>query len=224
MKLFLDTANIDEIREIADLGLLDGVTTNPSLVASQGVDFEARIKAIAKLVPGSVSAEVIALDYDGMIKEGMAYTKWAKNIYVKLPMTPNGLKACKYLRSKGIKVNITLIFSANQALLAAKAGANFVSPFIGRLDDIGQDGMALIKEIIDVLGRYHFSTEVLVASVRHPRHVTDAAKLGADICTMPYSIFMKLFQHPLTDSGIEKFLSDWKKVAPVAKSTSKKKS
>ncbi|MCX6733594.1 MAG: fructose-6-phosphate aldolase [Candidatus Peregrinibacteria bacterium] len=226
MKLFLDTANIQEIADAASLGLLDGVTTNPTLVALEGVDFESRVKAISKLVNGPVSAEVISLDYEGMIKEGLAYSKWAKNICVKLPMTPNGLKACRYLRSKGIHVNITLVFSANQALLAAKAGATFVSPFIGRLDDAGQDGMTLIEEITDIYREYEFKTEIIVASVRHPRHVTEAAILGAHICTIPYAIFMKLFQHPLTDIGIQKFLADWEKASKtkgLAKQKSSKK-
>lgn len=218
MKLFLDTANIQEISQVAGFGLLDGVTTNPTLVAVEGVDFETRIKAIAKLTFGPVSAEVLSVDYEGMVKEGLRYSKWAKNVYVKLPMTPTGLQACRFLRSKGVNINITLVFSANQALLAAKAGANLVSPFIGRLDDCGQDGMTLVVEIMDIYRAYGFKTEVLVASVRHPRHVTQAALLGAHICTMPYSVFMKLFTHPLTDIGLSKFLSDWKKVAKTKKS------
>ena len=214
MKLFLDTANIQEIRDIALLGLLDGVTTNPTLVAKEGVSFEKRLKEIASVVSGPVSAEVISLDYEGMIKEGTAYAKWAKNIYVKLPLTEDGLRACRYFSSKGIRTNMTLVFSANQALLAAKAGASLVSPFIGRLDDAGQDGMELVEEILQIYHIYGFATEVLVASVRHPRHITEAAMLGADICTMPYSIFKKLALHPLTDSGIAKFLSDWKTSQP----------
>lgn len=218
MKLFLDTANIQEIKQVADFGLLDGVTTNPTLVSAEGVDFEPRIKAIAKLTSGPVSAEVLSVDYEGMVKEGLRYSKWAKNVYVKLPMTPEGLRACRFLRSKGVNINITLVFSANQALLAAKAGANLVSPFIGRLDDCGQDGMTLVSEIMDIYDAYGFKTEVLVASVRHPRHVTEAARLGAHICTMPHSVFMKLFTHPLTDIGLSKFLSDWKKVSKAKKS------
>lgn len=218
MKLFLDTANIQEIKQVADFGLLDGVTTNPTLVSAEGVDFETRIKAIAKLTSGPVSAEVLSVDYEGMVKEGLRYSKWAKNVYVKLPMTPEGLRACRFLRSKGVKINITLVFSANQALLAAKAGANLVSPFIGRLDDCGQDGMTLVSEIMDIYDAYGFKTEVLVASVRHPRHVTEAAQLGAHICTMPHSVFMKLFTHPLTDIGLSKFLSDWKKASKAKKS------
>ncbi|MFA7277475.1 MAG: fructose-6-phosphate aldolase [Candidatus Gracilibacteria bacterium] len=216
MKLFLDTANLDDITKGVELGLLDGVTTNPSLIVKEGLDFETVIKKIAKMVKGPVSAEVTAQDYKGMIAEGRQYAKWAKNIYVKLPMTTDGLRACQALSSERIRVNMTLIFSANQALLAAKAGAAFVSPFIGRLDDVGEDGMKLIEEIMQIYDNYGYDTEVLVASVRHPRHVTDAAKLGADICTMPYSIFEKLVKHPLTDAGLAKFMEDWSK-AKVSK-------
>ncbi|MBP7898545.1 fructose-6-phosphate aldolase [Candidatus Gracilibacteria bacterium] len=216
MKLFLDTANLDDITKGVELGLLDGVTTNPSLIVKEGLDFETVIKKIAKMVKGPVSAEVTAQDYKGMIAEGRQYAKWAKNIYVKLPMTTDGLRACQALSSERIRVNMTLIFSANQALLAAKAGAAFVSPFIGRLDDAGEDGMKLIEEIMQIYDNYGYDTEVLVASVRHPRHVTDAAKLGADICTMPYSIFEKLVKHPLTDVGLAKFMEDWSK-AKVSK-------
>ncbi len=218
MKLFLDTAHFDEITQGVELGLLDGVTTNPSLIAKEGLDFEMIIKKIAKMVKGPVSAEVTAQDYKGMVAEGRQYAKWAKNIYVKLPMTTDGLRACQTLSSERIPVNMTLVFSANQALLAAKAGAAFVSPFIGRLDDSGEDGMKLIEEIMQIYDNYGYDTEVLVASVRHPRHVTDAAKLGADICTMPYSVFEKLVKHPLTDAGLTKFMEDWSKTR-----TSKKK-
>ena len=231
MKLFLDTANLDDIARGVELGLVDGVTTNPSLVAREGLDFETVVKKIAKMVPGPVSAEVVAADYKGMLAEGRAYAKWAKNIYVKLPMTADGLRACQTLSSEGIPINMTLVFSANQALLAAKAGAAFVSPFIGRLDDAGEDGMGLIEEIVHIYDNYGYETEVLVASVRHPRHVTDAALLGADICTMPYSIFEKLVKHPLTDSGLVKFMEDWSKAnggssakkAPMARPLSKRK-
>lgn len=195
---------------MASWGLLDGVTTNPTLVAREGVSFEKRIKDICKITKGPVSAEVTALDSAGMIREGLKVAKWAKNVYVKLPMTPDGLRACRALTDKGLRVNMTLVFSANQALLAAKAGAALVSPFIGRLDDCGEDGMHLIEEIMHIYDNYGFETEVLVASVRHPRHVTDAARLGADICTMPFSVFEKLAKHPLTDKGIESFLKDWK--------------
>lgn len=211
MKLFLDTANLDDIAGGVELGLLDGVTTNPSLIAREGLDFETVIKKIAKMVPGPVSAEVIATDYTGMLAEGRIYAKWAKNVYVKLPMTADGLRACQTLSSEGIPINITLVFSANQALLAAKAGAAFVSPFIGRLDDAGEEGMRLIEEIVQMYDNYGYETEILVASVRHPRHVTDAALVGADICTMPYAIFEKLVKHPLTDSGLAKFQEDWAK-------------
>lgn len=211
MKLFLDTAHVEEIALVASLGLLDGVTTNPTLVAKEGVSFEKRIKEICKLVKGPVSAEVTALDWSDMVREGLKVAAWAKNVYVKLPMTPDGLRACRALSGKGVRVNMTLVFSANQALLAAKAGAAFVSPFIGRLDDAGEDGMRLIEEIMHIYDNYGFETEVLVASVRHPRHVTEAAKLGADICTMPFGVFEKLSKHPLTDKGIDTFLKDWKK-------------
>lgn len=221
MQLFLDTANLDEITRGVELGLLDGVTTNPSLIAREGLDFETVIKKIAKMVPGPVSAEVTAQDYKGMLLEGRQYAKWAKNIYVKLPMTSEGLRACQTLSSEGIRVNMTLVFSANQALLAAKSGAAFVSPFIGRLDDAGEDGMHLIEEIMQIYDNYGYDTEVLVASVRHPRHVTEAAKLGADICTMPYSIYEKLAKHSLTDVGLAKFMEDWSKAKAPKKSVKK---
>lgn len=222
MKLFLDTANLDDIARGVELGLLDGVTTNPSLVAREGKDFETVVKSIAKMVPGPVSAEVVAQDYKSMLVEGRTYAKWAKNIYVKLPMTADGLRACQTLSSEGIPINMTLVFSANQALLAAKAGAAFVSPFIGRLDDIGEHGMGLIEEIMQIYDNYGYETEVLVASIRHPRHVTEAAMLGADICTMPYSVFEKLVKHPLTDSGLVKFQEDWSKAKQPSKSAGKR--
>ncbi len=211
MKLFLDTANLDEIARVAEWGLLDGVTTNPSLISKERGSFETIIRKICEMTPGAVSAEVLAPDYEGMLNEGRVYAGWAPNVYVKLPMTLEGLRACRTLSDEGISVNITLVFSANQALLAAKAGAAFVSPFIGRLDDCGEDGMKLIEEIMQIYDAYGFDTEVLVASVRHPRHVTDAAKLGADICTMPFSVFEKLAKHPLTDIGLQKFMEDWSK-------------
>jgi len=213
MKLFLDTANIDDIKKYASWGLVDGVTTNPSLIAKEGVNFEKRVKEITKVIKGPVSAEVISNDAKEMIKEGKKFAKWAKNIYVKCPMTPEGLIATQELAKEGIRVNMTLVFSAAQALLAAKAGAAFVSPFIGRVNDMGQDGMGLIEEIIQMYSNYDFKTEVLVASIRSPRQVTEAAMIGADICTVPTAIYDKLVKHPLTDSGLEKFLSDWKKVA-----------
>lgn len=211
MKLFLDTADIDEIKEIASWGVLDGVTTNPTLVAREGVSFEKRVKEICKVVKGPVSAEVISSDLKGMLKEARIYAKWAKNIVVKVPLTPTGLVAVEILKKEGIKTNVTLCFSANQALLAAKAGATFVSPFIGRLDDEGERGMTVVEEIVRVFKNYSFKTKVLVASVREPRQVTEAALAGADIATVPYAIFVNLVKHPLTDAGLKKFLDDWKK-------------
>ncbi len=213
MKIFLDTANLDEVRKHSSSGLIDGVTTNPSLIAKQGASLEAVIKEIVSLVDGPISAEVIATDYEGMLKEGRAYAKWHKNICVKLPCTVDGLRACKTLSEKKIKVNMTLIFSANQALLCAKAGAFIVSPFVGRLDDIGSDGMDLISDIVQIYENYSFSTNILVASVRHPEHVKLAALTGADIATVPSKIFEKMYQHPLTDIGLKKFLQDAKKSA-----------
>lgn len=217
MKFFLDTANLEDIKKYASWGVVDGVTTNPSLIAKEGVSLENRINEILKIVDGPISAEVIATDYKGMIKQGREYAKWHHNIHVKLPMTAEGLMATKTLSSEGIKTNVTLVFSVNQALLAAKAGATLVSPFIGRLDDVSQEGMELIAEIVEVFNNYDFETEVLVASVRHPRHVADAAILGADIVTMPPEVFEKLVKHPLTDIGLEKFLSDWQKVKKLQK-------
>ena len=212
MKLFLDTANLDDIKKYAKWGLVDGVTTNPSLVAKEGVSFEDRLKEITEVIKGSVSAEVLSQKSEEMIEEGKKYSKIAPNIYVKCPMTPEGLMATQALSKEGIRVNMTLVFSANQALLAAKAGASFVSPFIGRLDDAGQDGMELIEEIVTIYNNYEFKTEILVASIRSPRQVAEAAMLGADICTMPAPIFEQLAHHPLTDVGLEKFLKDWKNV------------
>ncbi|MDP2625206.1 MAG: fructose-6-phosphate aldolase [Candidatus Peregrinibacteria bacterium] len=212
MKIFLDTANFDEIKKYACCGIIDGVTTNPSLVAKEGVSLEKRIKEIVKLIDGPISAEVVATDVKGMLKEGRAYAKWHKNIHVKVPMTVAGLEAVKIFTDEGIKTNVTLVFSSGQALLAAKAGATLVSPFIGRLDDVSQDGMELIAEIVTIFSNYNFSTEVLVDSIRHPRHVIEAAQLGADICTIPVDVLEKLMKHPLTDNGLEKFLADWEKV------------
>ena len=211
MKFFLDSANIDEIKEIADLGLLDGVTTNPSLIAKEKAqkNFEKTIKEICKIVKGPVSAEVISTDYDGMIKEALKLSKIDKNVVIKLPMTPNGIKATNYLYKKKIKVNVTLIFSVSQAIIAAKAGAAYVSPFVGRLDDISSSGLDLISDLSEVFMNYGFHTEILVASIRNPIHLTESAKLGADVATLPYSVIMQLFNHPLTDSGITKFLNDW---------------
>ncbi|MGA3286851.1 MAG: fructose-6-phosphate aldolase [Bacteroidota bacterium] len=211
MKIFIDTANIDEIREAMNLGLLDGVTTNPSLIAKEKKDFRKLLEEICALVDGPISAEVISLDYDGIMKEARELVKIHKNIIVKIPLIKEGLKAVKALSGEGIKSNVTLCFSANQALLAAKAGAYFISPFIGRLDDVGQNGMDLIGQIVTIYRNYGFTTEVLVASVRHPMHVVDAAMIGADICTMPFKVIDQLIKHPLTDIGIERFLADWKK-------------
>ncbi|KGX86398.1 fructose-6-phosphate aldolase [Pontibacillus marinus] len=211
MKFFIDTANIDEIREANALGVLSGVTTNPSLVAKEGVSFHDRLNEITKEVDGSVSAEVIAEDVEGMLEEAKDLVEIAPNITIKVPMTLEGLKAVKKLSEKGVKTNVTLIFSANQALLAARAGATYVSPFLGRLDDIGQDGMELIKQISDIFDIHGLETEIIAASVRHPIHVTEAALNGAHIATIPLKVLKQLVKHPLTDAGIEKFLADWKK-------------
>lgn len=212
MKFFIDTANIDEIREAAALGILDGVTTNPSLVSKEGKDFRKLLDEILKIVDGPVSAEVISTDYEGIVKEGRDLSKIHKNIVVKVPLIKEGLKAVKTLTSEGINVNVTLCFSPNQALLAAKAGATYISPFVGRLDDISTSGMDLISQIVQIYRNYDYKTEVLVASVRHPLHVVEAALIGADVCTMPFGVIDKMFNHPLTDVGLEKFLSDWKKL------------
>lgn len=210
MKFFIDTANIDEIREAHALGILAGVTTNPSLVAKEkNVAFHDRIREIAELVPGSVSAEVIALDADGMIKEGKELAAIAPNITVKLPMTPDGLKACYALTQEGITTNVTLIFNANQALLAARAGATYVSPFLGRLDDIGQNGLDLISTISEIFNVHGIESQIIAASIRHPMHVTEAALRGAHIATIPFKVIAELTKHPLTDKGIEAFIKDW---------------
>ncbi|WP_034669141.1 fructose-6-phosphate aldolase [Bacillus methanolicus] len=212
MKFFIDSANIDEIREAYSLGILSGVTTNPSLVAKEkNVNFHDRLREIAELVPGSVSAEVIALDAEGMIKEGKELAAIAPNITVKLPMTQEGLKAVHALSKEGIETNVTLIFSANQALLAARAGATYVSPFLGRLDDIGHNGLELISTIAEIFAIHQIKTEIIAASIRHPQHVTEAALRGAHIATVPYKVILKLCKHPLTDKGIEAFLEDWNK-------------
>ena len=210
MKFFVDTGDFKEIEELSQTGLLDGVTTNPSLVAKSGRDFKELIAAICKVVPGPVSAEVAATDYDGMMAEGHALAKIADNVVVKVPLTLAGLKACKHLRDEGIKVNVTLCFSPNQALLAAKVGASYVSPFIGRLDDINLDGMELIAQIRTIYDNYAFSTEILAASIRSPNHVTQAALAGADVATMPPGVIKKLADHPLTDIGLANFVKDWK--------------
>lgn len=212
MKFFVDTADVAEIRELNELGLLDGVTTNPSLIAKAGRDFKTIIAEICDIVPGPVSAEVAALDAEGMLREGRVLAKIAKNVAVKVPLTWDGLKACRVLTGEGTMVNVTLCFSANQALLAAKAGATFVSPFIGRLDDIGLDGMELIREIRTIYDNYaELKTEILAASIRTMNHVKDAALVGADVATVPPAVLKTLVKHPLTDKGLEQFLADWKK-------------
>ncbi len=212
MKFFIDTAIVEEIREAHALGLVDGVTTNPSLIAKSGRNFVDVIKEITGIVDGPISAEVVALDHEGMIREGEELAKIHPNIVIKVPMTPEGLKATKALHEKGIKVNVTLIFTPIQALLAAKAGAAYVSPFVGRLDDISQDGMGIIDEIRTIFDNYGFDTEIIVASIRNPIHVLNSALIGADIATIPYSVMIQLSKHPLTDAGIDKFLKDWEKV------------
>jgi len=209
MKFFLDTANVKEIQEAASLGLLDGVTTNPSLVAKEGRSFKEMLIEICNIVDGPISAEVVSLEADAMVKEGKGLAKIHKNIVVKVPLIAEGLKATKRLAAEGIKVNVTLCFSPTQALLAAKAGAWCVSPFIGRLDDISSNGMELIRQILIIYRNYDYKTQVLVASVRHPQHVVEAALAGGHICTMPFSIFQQMVKHPLTDSGLKKFLADW---------------
>jgi len=212
MKFFVDTADIKEIRDLAETGMLDGVTTNPTLIAKSGRDFFEVIKEICSVVDGPVSAEVTATDVAGMIKEGEKLAKLGKNIAIKVPLTWDGLKACKHFTSKGTMVNVTLCFSAAQALLAAKAGATFISPFVGRLDDIGQDGMQLISDIVTIYKQYdYFKTEVLVASIRNPIHITDAAMMGAHVATIPPSVLKQLVSHPLTDKGLATFLADWQK-------------
>lgn len=216
MLLFLDTANIDEIKEIADWGVLAGVTTNPTLVAKEGKEFKKVVKEICGIVSGPVSAEVTSTDTEGMLKEGREFATWADNVIVKCPLTPPGLAATAKLTQEGVKVNVTLCFSVNQALLAARAGAWCVSPFVGRLDDINEDGSALVEHIAEMFHIQGIDTKILAASLRTPLHVTRAALAGADIATMPYKVFKQLVSHPLTDSGLAKFLEDWKKVAATA--------
>ncbi len=209
MEFFIDTANLEEIRQAGEYGLIDGVTTNPSLVAKEGRDFIEVITEISRLVPGPVSAEVIALDAEGMISEAEKLAGLADNIVIKIPMTAEGLKVVKVLAGKGIKTNVTLIFSPLQALLAAKAGASYVSPFVGRLDDIATDGMDLVQRISLIFDNYGYQTKIIVASIRHPQHVLAAAEIGADVATIPFKVMMQLTKHPLTDIGIERFLADW---------------
>ncbi len=212
MKIFLDTASTEEIRKANDILPLDGVTTNPTLIMKERRDYNEALKEICSIVKGPVSAETVSLNADGMVKEGLEFSKIAKNIIIKVILTPEGIKACRILAKKGIKVNVTLCFSSNQALLAAKSGAFIVSPFVGRLDDIGETGMNLIREIKQIYSNYDFKTQILTASIRNPIHVKEAALIGADIATMPYNVFEQLFKHTLTDSGIKKFLEDWEKV------------
>jgi len=213
MKLFLDTANLQEIREVASWGILDGVTTNPTLCSKENVPFEKLIKEICSLVSGPVSVECVSTRVEDIVPEAQRLSKLASNVAIKIPITVEGLKATKILSAEGIKINMTLVFSPSQALLAAKAGATFVSPFIGRLDDISHHGMALVEQIVTILDNYNLETGVIVASIRHPGHVVEAALLGAHIATVPYSVMEKLVKHPLTDIGIEKFMQDWKKVS-----------
>ncbi len=212
MKFFIDTADVNEIREAHALGLVDGVTTNPSLIAKAGRNFKEVISEIVAIVDGPISAEVISLDAEGMVREGLELAAIHPNIVIKCPMTAEGLKATRIFSDKGIKVNVTLIFSPLQALLAAKAGAAYVSPFVGRLDDISQDGMQIIEQIRTIFDNYGYTAEIIVASVRNPIHVLNSALIGADIATIPYSVIMQLTKHPLTDAGIKKFLEDWEKV------------
>ncbi|HCJ65884.1 MAG TPA: fructose-6-phosphate aldolase [Elusimicrobia bacterium] len=212
MKIFVDTANLDEIKQAIALGICDGVTTNPTLISKEGKDFKEQILEICKIVSGPISAEVVSLDFEGMLKEARIISSWAKNLVIKIPLTEDGIKTVKTLSNEGIKTNVTLVFSVNHALLAAKAGGIYVSPFVGRLDDIGEEGMNLISDILNVYRNYHFSTQVIVASVRHPIHIVKSALLGADIVTVPFSVIKQMFKHPLTDIGIKRFLDDWQKL------------
>ncbi|ABO51677.1 transaldolase [Desulforamulus reducens MI-1] len=216
MLLFIDTANVDEIRAANALGVIAGVTTNPSLIAREGRDFAEVVKEITSIVDGPISAEVISLDAEGMMKEAVELAAIHPNIVIKIPMTTEGLKATRACMEKGIKTNVTLIFSANQALLAARAGATYVSPFVGRLDDIGQDGIGLIYDIADIFNNYDLATQIISASIRHPLHVQQSAKAGAHIATVPYKVLLQMAKHPLTDKGIDAFLADWAKLTPKA--------
>jgi transaldolase len=212
MKFFIDTASVEEIKTAMEMGMVDGVTTNPTLIAKTGKPFPEVVKEIVSLVPGPVSLEVVSLDTQGMVDEARQLAKLGDNVVIKIPMTVEGLRAVRILRAEGIKTNVTLVFSALQALLAAKAGANYVSPFVGRLDDVGHEGMELVSEILQIYDAYGFETEVIVASVRHPQHVLQSALLGADIVTVPFKVIKQLAKHPLTDVGLERFLEDWVKV------------
>jgi transaldolase len=217
MKLFVDTGNLKEIEALAAIGILDGVTTNPSLLAKEGGDYRQILKQICQIVRGPVSAEVVATDFNGMLREGRDLATIDEHIVVKVPFTKDGVRACKALSTEGKHVNVTLIFSAAQALLAAKAGASYVSPFVGRLDDVGTTGMNLVREIVDIFDNYEFGTEVLVASVRNPIHIIEAARMGADVATCPAAVIDQAFKHPLTDIGLAKFLADWEKAQAVSK-------
>lgn len=212
MKIFIDTANLDHIREVNSWGILDGVTTNPTLVAKEGMEFEQVIREICSIVDGDISAEAVSMDADGMVKEARELSKLHKNVVVKIPMTAEGLKAVKILSAEGVRTNVTLVFSANQALMAAKAGATYVSPFVGRLDDINHTGMDLVRDIVEIFNVQGFDTQVIAASIRHPLHVTEAALAGAHVATIPYDVLKKMLRHNLTDAGIERFLKDWEKV------------
>ena len=217
MKLFIDSGNLKEIESLVPLGIIDGITTNPSLLAKEGGDYRALLKRICQIVKGPTSAEVVATDAEGMIREGRDLASIDDHIVVKVPFTKEGVKACRALAGDGIRVNVTLCFSPTQALIAAKVGATYISPFVGRLDDIATSGMNLIQEIVDIYENYRFETEVLVASVRHPIHVVEAARMGADICTCPAAVIEAMFRHPLTDVGLERFLKDWEKAQSVAR-------
>lgn len=212
MKLFIDTANLDEIREISSWGVLDGVTTNPTILSREKMDYRNLIDAILKLVDGPISVEAVNEKAEKIIEEARILSKISENIVVKIPITPEGLAATKVLSKEGVKINMTLVFSVNQSILAAKAGATYASPFLGRLDDIGSDGMTLLSDIVTVYQNYGFKTQIIAASIRSPQHVVDAALIGADVCTIPYKVFTQMVKHPLTDKGIERFLNDWKKV------------
>jgi len=212
MKIFIDTANIDEIRKANDWGVIDGVTTNPSLVAREGRSFDAVVEEIISIVNGPISLEVVGTESDDMVREAVRLSALSQNVVVKIPMTAEGLKAVKILSERKIKTNVTLVFSVNQAILAAKAGATYVSPFVGRLDDIGHDGMQIVREMVAIFNTYHFETEIIVASVRHPLHIIESAKTGAHVVTVPFNVIEKMFYHPLTDIGLSRFLNDWKKV------------
>jgi transaldolase len=217
MKLFIDSGNLKEIEALVPLGIIDGITTNPSLLAKEGGDYKAILKKICELVKGPTSAEVVATDYEGMVREGRELAAIDEHIVVKVPFTKAGVRACRTLSSEGMRVNVTLIFSPTQALLAAKVGATYVSPFVGRLDDIATSGMNLIQEIVEIFENYDFTTEILVASVRHNMHIVEAARMGADVCTCPAAVIEGMFKHPLTDIGLEKFLKDWEKAQAALK-------